>query len=387
MSSSGSGIAKSAVLAQLDRILSSAVFRNSKRHSSLLRFLVEKTLEGEAAHIKERVLGVEVFGRPADYDNYSDPVVRISAGEIRKRIAQYYHELGHESEVRIELPLGSYVPEFLKPALPAEKPPAMAKPDLSPANPSTAAKPQVWLRPVLLASAFLFISILVAGLTWWRPWIRPTALDQFWQPYLTGAEPLTVCVGRVPSQGENSNIDDHRPAIAWTTVLAMAKMTGLVERKGRHCRIVRDDSLTYQELSSGPAIILRAFNNTWTLRLTENLRFSFKEDGGVGYIQDKNNMSSRAWSSQGLPMSRVKDYALISRLLASQIGQPVLIVAGVRGSGTEVAADFATSQSWIETMARKAPSGWGKKNVQIVLETQVINGNPGPPQIVAIHVW
>lgn len=86
-------------------------------------------------------------------------------------------------------------------------------------------------------------------------------------------------------------------------------------------------------------------------------------------------------------MSRVKDYALISRLLASQSGRPVMIVAGVRGSGTEVAADFVTSQSFIETMARKAPIGWEKKNLQIVLETQVINCHPGPPQIVAIHVW
>src|SRR5437773_5535589 len=81
---------------QMDRILGNPLFKHSKRYPLLFRFVVEMALEGRASQLKERTLGVEVFGRDPDYDTNLDPVVRIAAGEIRKRIAQYYHEPGHE---------------------------------------------------------------------------------------------------------------------------------------------------------------------------------------------------------------------------------------------------------------------------------------------------
>lgn len=102
-----------AVSEQLERILASPLFKQSKRYSPFLRYVVEKTLAGEADTLKERTLGVEIFGRPPNYDSSNDPVVRVTAGEVRKRIAQYYHDSEHKGELRIELSPGSYVPEFL----------------------------------------------------------------------------------------------------------------------------------------------------------------------------------------------------------------------------------------------------------------------------------
>src|SRR5664279_1677548 len=101
------------VLKELDSILASYHFRGSKRYPALLKYIVDSTLDGRSGDLKERTLGVEVFGRDPDYDTSADPVVRLSAGEVRKRIAQYYHETGNSSRVQIDLPLGSYVPEFL----------------------------------------------------------------------------------------------------------------------------------------------------------------------------------------------------------------------------------------------------------------------------------
>ena len=79
----------------------------------MLRYVVRAAIDGRASDLKERTLGVEVFGRDPDYDTNADPVVRISAGEVRKRIAQFYHENGHGVKLEIELPVGSYVPEFM----------------------------------------------------------------------------------------------------------------------------------------------------------------------------------------------------------------------------------------------------------------------------------
>ena len=101
------------VLKELDAIISSYHFRGSKRYPAMLRYVVSAAIDGRASDLKERTLGVEVFGRDPDYDTNADPVVRISAGEVRKRIAQFYHENGHGAKLEIELPVGSYAPEFL----------------------------------------------------------------------------------------------------------------------------------------------------------------------------------------------------------------------------------------------------------------------------------
>src|SRR5580693_6078244 len=104
---------------QLERLLGNPHFSNSKRFPSFLRFIVQEELEGRGDQLKERTLGIEVFGRDPGYDTTSDPIVRVTAAEIRKRIAQYYQESGHADELRISLPPGSYVPHFLWPRIEA----------------------------------------------------------------------------------------------------------------------------------------------------------------------------------------------------------------------------------------------------------------------------
>ena len=98
---------------QLARLLESHHFARSARYPALLQFLVQQVLSGNASRLKERLVGIEVFHRPADYDTNTDPVVRVTAAEVRKRIAQYYQESEHMDELRIDLPIGSYVPRFL----------------------------------------------------------------------------------------------------------------------------------------------------------------------------------------------------------------------------------------------------------------------------------
>jgi len=79
-----------AVIAELHSVLASAHFCNSKRYPAMLRYIVEKTLAGEADSLKERTIGVEVFDRSPSYDTNADTVVRYTAGEVRKRLALEY---------------------------------------------------------------------------------------------------------------------------------------------------------------------------------------------------------------------------------------------------------------------------------------------------------
>src|SRR6202522_1639348 len=103
---------KSAIRDQLERLLADPYFSHSKRFPRFLRFVTEQTLAGEADNINERWLGIEIFGRKPEYDTAADPIVRVTAAEIRKRVAQYYQDPAHEHELRLSLPPGSYVPRF-----------------------------------------------------------------------------------------------------------------------------------------------------------------------------------------------------------------------------------------------------------------------------------
>src|ERR1700735_2280108 len=94
---------RTAIQEQLERLLVNPHFSHSRRFPSFLRFVVEQTLSGQMDLLKERTLGIEIFGRDADYDTASDPIVRVTAAGIRERIAQYYQEPGHESELRVSL--------------------------------------------------------------------------------------------------------------------------------------------------------------------------------------------------------------------------------------------------------------------------------------------
>src|SRR5579883_978690 len=114
---------------ELARVLSSHEFRTSKRSQDFPRYVVEHTLAGEAEVLKERTIGIEVFGRSTSYDPGDDATVRVKAGEVRKRLGLYYSGQGAQDPVRIELPSGTYVPEFRAPApqtpaaVPAPAPP------------------------------------------------------------------------------------------------------------------------------------------------------------------------------------------------------------------------------------------------------------------------
>ena len=101
------------VLRQLERILAHPLFTTTQRLSAFLRFAVESTVGGRSEQLKEYVIGIEVCGRAASYNPQVDPVVRVMAGRLRSKLAEYYQAGGQQDPVLIELPRGAYVPQFI----------------------------------------------------------------------------------------------------------------------------------------------------------------------------------------------------------------------------------------------------------------------------------
>src|SRR5437667_3158473 len=110
-------------------IIESPAFRGSRRSQQFLQFVIEKTVSGQGAQLKERSLGIELFGRPASYDTGEDAIVRVTASDVRKRLHQFYAESGLVSRFRIDLPSGSYVPDIRRHAAEAVPPRPATRPE------------------------------------------------------------------------------------------------------------------------------------------------------------------------------------------------------------------------------------------------------------------
>src|ERR1700761_66934 len=95
----------------LQEVLASAAFRGSQRSAQFLKHIVEQSIAGSFDSLKERAIGIELFGRSPSYDTGEDAIVRVTASDVRKRLLQHYGKYGSPSELRLGLPLGSYVPE------------------------------------------------------------------------------------------------------------------------------------------------------------------------------------------------------------------------------------------------------------------------------------
>lgn len=393
----------SAIRGQLERILSSPVFRNSKRNSSLLRHVVEQALQGRPEELKERNIGIDVFLRAADYDTNTDHVVRSVAGEVRRRLAQYYMEPGRESEPRIDLVAGSYVPQFRLPHK------TRAAADVSDAPESRESQiegsARRWagrfLRPRFVGIGLLGFLVMGAGsLLAFRFSSPGTASEKFWDPFFASSAPALLCFGGggadKPVAAENMDLSvsqfEHLSFRRMHTLdaVALAEIAGLLQVNGKPYRIMnRASSTSFRELQSGPIVLIGGMNNEWTMRLTSGLRFSFEWAPSVGRVVDKQNPGNKSWSlDYNTPMAQLnRDYAIVSRIRDQETQQTVVIVAGIGSWGTLAAGEFVSKPEYLEKLEKLAPAHWEHKNLQAVLATDVIRGSSGPPILLTAHFW
>ena len=396
---------KQAVQQQVERLLASSHFKNSRRYPDLLRFVVERTLHGNADTLKERTLGIEVFGREPGFDTAGDSIVRVAAAEVRKRIAQYYQEDGHEDELRIDLPSGSYVARFRSPQSPA--PISVGAPKGTKAAPNErisqfphySGVSSPWKKVTMAAATLLLIALAtVAGIRFLgRSADQRDLLDPIWK----SPRESILCIG-TPQLAQNQPGANDQTAAAlgeptanntllpFADAMTLSRFEVLLNRHGKQDRVQLARSTTFSDLRSGPAILIGAFDNPWTLRLTGKMRFRFSgTDEMEGEIVDTRATPNKRWNVDfHIPYSdRTQDYAIVAIAHDETLDQPLLIAAGIGPNGTMTASEFLLNTSNLEALAKRAPANWSGKNVEVVLATQVIQGNSGPPQIVAAEFW
>jgi len=404
------------IVAQMELILASQHFSHSKRSQLLFRYIVAKTLQGQVSILKERTLGVEVFERAPDYDTNEDPIVRMTAGEIRTRIAQYYHDPAHLDEPQIDLPSGSYTAQFHLPKSVDDPHEAIA--DTFPAPLSKEVTPDqltkhnrlaghirsTWTRWLGLFSGVAFILLIAWYLVSARQHRSSTELA--WGDILDNRSTTLIAVGEHSLNSNpylttdpNSTIDQPSASarhhmgtetLSYSETRALVRLVRILDDNKTQYNLLTASGTTFADLRQGPAILLGGLNNPWTLRAQQQLRYRLATDNnGLDWISDARDPGSRKFSVDvKLPYSSLSaDYAIVARFFDSNTQRPVLVVAGLAEDGTKASSEFITDEKQLQESVGESLRGSKGKNFEVVLGTQVINGVSGPPRVLAKEIW
>jgi hypothetical protein len=409
--------------AQTERLLADSLFSQSKRYGPLLRYVTERALGCNEEPLTERALGVEIFGRPQHYDTDADSIVRVTASELRKRLAQYYGDPAHAGEIRVVIQKGTYLAEFLPPgsrpelvntAAPqlaaneaAYEPAPEAVPEPAPEPAPERRKTRRWYYIAGLVGACVLIA---GGIQMARS--PGTVSQQFWKPILSGPRDVLLSIPQFSDHVRLKGVGD--PELTWTDtitptpgtlnfrwevysqrlvhmsdVAVAARMSEFLWSKGKHAVWKGEHDLTMRDLRDAPGVIVGGLVNQWTSQLLPRARFTFAGEGSVRFIRDSQHPEKKDWSfdSKIATDDRLKDFIIISRVADSVSGRITVLAGGFSVWGTEAAVQLLTDPEQMEQVLANAPRNWESRNVQIVLECALVRRESGIPRFLAAHFW
>jgi hypothetical protein len=436
-------VGRADVLIALDQILVSRPFRASNQCKGLLRYIVEHTLAGEDNLLRERVIGAELFGRPADYETSEDPVVRLRVSDVRKRLAQYYLSAKDQREVQIEIPSGSYRATFHWNAAAPEagrgkEIETFADEIVSELGPTlsgdlTIHSEVIQVEPVsttgnvlkysgravrvIFAVGALLLLVALCKFALIHINSPDKAFRAFWAPWTGSSKPVIISVGSnavyrlqweyvdryakehgleasgqefyIPFKpGDMVPAGDLQPAynsfVATSDVAAISDITTALTKQTVPFQERFPDDISFAELRSNPSVLVGGFNNPMTIELTKNLPFVMRSGNEIDETQGPN----RKWTLRFPVGARdTADFAIVTRLAGNSDEPPLMSIAGLGGFGTQGAAKLVADPRAIEALVRDLPKGWEKKNLQFVVSFKISDFKVVRREVVAFRVW
>ena len=428
------------VKTEIDLVLASVGFRRSERHARFLRFVCETTLSGASAQLNEYLIAHRVFDRGADYSPGEDSVVRRQAYSLRQKLQDYYSSDGKADLVRIELPVGRYVPtfKFLDPQPPLSAPLPVAEPI---EEPVLAPEPAVsvpgafsWRRPAMV----LALAVVCAAAGWWagmrvqdRPSLDPV-LARIWGPLITDTDGSVICFSNALTAGirqieepfpqdnltrgiqlaepeaQQIRRQFHLPAGGFfymNPAMAHAKMgealgsislTAMLTRARVPVRATQSRYLNWQDFRHQNLILLGHDEaNQWLDPILSKLPF---RQGRT--TSDK---PRRIVVSNPAPGERpdyypdyskgqnppAEDYALISFLDSIDSRHGLALINGVNTEGTLTALDYLTDPTSLHDLDARLhklePRHVGPWHFQAILHSELRDGVPAGIEVVALR--
>jgi len=400
----------------LSRILASKYFINAPKKQKFLRLVCDFYLNGRAADLNEYLIGREVFDRDDSYNPSVDPIVRVGAHDVRKKLDLYYQTEGVQDEIRLDIPVGGYGPCFSRyvssvsapeldgtppeihraPVSPLVEPPAIEVPS----EPQVVrVEPLESRRLLMLAGALGLLSMVLLG---WVVYLRQqtdgartvNSLGEVWAPFFSQDEPPLIVLSNPPVYRFSNVIDppavidrslelnDQQAAIVTTALkdrfvmkqnriprlvlsfdsytgigeaIGLGRLTDLFRSAGRAVSVKQSRTVSAEDLRDHNVIMLGStWANEWSGKLAVTQDFVHT---GSATIE---NRSPRATEEKEYKPSFDStsgqlsvDYALITIKPSISENGEVMVLAGIHSQGTQAAVEYVTGRSYLSDLEHR----------------------------------
>jgi hypothetical protein len=423
------------VRVEMQKVLESAIFRRSERHSQFLRFVCETALEGNGATLNEYLIAHKVFGRGSEYSPNEDSVVRRQAHSLRQRLSEYYAGEGAADKIRIELPVGRYVPLFTKQSQFEE---------LSPVAPlelakTSAAAVSAWKRAGVAGAAMVLL-----GAAWFlgahtreHKRLEPldASLEEIWRPWLSAPDGALICFSnpmttvvkqfpftlppdpngdppRILVSEEQANELRHyfdlpagghffmypaRSQSKTGEALGSVTLTTMLTKAGVRVQATQSRFLSWDAFRNQNMILLGHDEaNRWLDPILEKLPLRMKSTNGekarriVDTIPEKGQTAEYYLGKPDVREGISVDYALVSMIGGLDEHHQLLLINGLNTEGTEVAMEYLcnpqTARNLLRQLRKAASQHKGDWRFQMILRTEVRDQVPTKARLLALKV-
>jgi hypothetical protein len=402
-------------LAQIDRLLASHVLHGSESLCKLLRYLAEYSLDHPGSPLKEYQIATEVFGRSPNFDPQSDSTIRVQAGRLRLKLAEYYASEGADEPIQVEIPKGSYVVSFHRRETRPAGPQSLSQPAHPGATTAEGKTDTKWKLTSLVLLALLVVAattivLLVGRAT--RPSGQasdpaPAGFATFWKAFANGPEEPWVIfsngafVGRPetgmryfdPARDSRSEILEHYTGVG--EVLAIHALDHTFGLLHRQIRVKRGSLLSLDDVKNNDTIFVGSPAENLTLRdipSTQDFVFhnldSGPRKGDLAIVNVHPEAGeSQYWIGTASHANLIEDYSVVALVHGLNPAKSVLILAGTTTLGTQAAVEFVCQQDSLDELLRRlqVPEGGELKPFEAVLRVKVTRGVPVESSIVAIR--
>lgn len=424
-----------AVRHHLDEVVQGAAFKGSPRSQQFLRYIVEKTLDGEINSLKERTLGVELFQRLPAYDTGQDAIVRVTASDVRRRLLEHYGRYGDASQFHIQLTRGSYVPEItILPGpperskieeQPVEAPESPASDHVHPAHEGDSAQKRSRRLAGVAIGAAACLVLLLGGEAWRHSFIAKSAAAlPPWSVILKPGHELQIITSDPNVEelqeliGHSISISDyanHRfipdgtvptedleqffrfyqhadNAAAVDTPLAVSIARLAPENLPIQIHSARSLHITDLQNDDNIILIGSPRSNPWVELFQDQMdfRFVFHQELNQEIVEDVKPRGHE--QAQYLPTARGfatgESFALIALVHNGNRSGRVLLLAGASGEGTEAAGHLVTDREHLIRLLQYCgiSASGPVQDFEVLLQLRTLAGSPSTTNMVACHI-
>jgi hypothetical protein len=428
---------KAEVRETMRRILASRHFVNAPTKQRFLRLICESYLNGRASELNEYMIGCELYDRDESYNPALDPIVRVGAHGLRKRLEAYYKGEGQDDEIILEIPHGSYAPNFIRRAAPQEVPePAKEAPDASGLRAFIEKYSKTLLNLLVLSLMVITITLAYSNTQLRRQSKAsaqsreaPDVFKPAWGTFLKDGNPALLVLGnpsvyrfwhptdptslskmRVDLSLEEARVmgdtlgrerlvvnNSPSPQLMLSydeyaclgETIGLYRLTGLFNKMGKNLTLKQSRRLVAEDLKNHDAILL---GSNWVKEWVGNtpIRKCFTS-GPAASISDQNLLpgDEREYVAKYDEETGklIEDFALIVVKPGITERKTVMIVAGTRSEGTQAAVEFLTDEHYMADLNQRFHRILGAfpKYFQVLLKVSVDNGIPTDISVVRVR--